>query len=59
MERDGHMLCASMALFSQFAHLIVLKFLQHQYVTILFNLSDQDTNMNVTKSNGHQTIYYV
>ena len=57
MVRDGHRLGACMALFSQSAHLIVLKFLQDQYVTILFNPNDQDSNTNFTKSSGHQTIY--
>ena len=57
MARDGHMLCACMALFSLSAHAIVLKFHQHQYVTILFNPNDQDLNMNFTKSSGHRTIY--
>ena len=57
IARDGHMLCTFMAMFSQSDHPIVLKFHQHQYVTILFNPNDQDSNMNVTKSSGLETIY--
>ena len=57
MARDGHMLGTFMAMFSQSDHPIVLKFHQHQYVTILFNPNDQDSNMNVTKSSGLETIY--
>ena len=57
MARDGHMLGTFMAMFSQFDHPIVLKFHQHQYVTILFNPNDQDSNMNVTKSSGLGAIY--
>ena len=48
MARDGHVLCTYMAMFSQSDHPIVLKFHQHQYVTILFNPNDQDLNMNFT-----------
>ena len=57
MARDGHMLRTFMAMFPQFDHPIVLKFHQHQYVTILFNPNDQDSNMNFTKSGGLGTIY--
>ena len=57
MARDGHMLGTFMVMFSQFDHPIVLKFHQHQYITILFNPNDQDLNMNVTKSSGLETIY--
>ena len=56
MARDGHVLYTYMAMFSQFDHPIVLKFHQHQYVTIIFNPNDQDLNMNFTKSSGLETI---
>ena len=59
MARDGHMLCTFMAMFTQFDHPIVLKFYEHQYVTIPFNPYDQDSILNFTKSNGLETIYYV
>ena len=57
MAHDGRVLCTFMAMFSQFDHPVVLKFYQHQYVTILFNLNDLDSNMNFTKSSGLGTIY--
>ena len=59
MVQDGHMLCTFMAMFTLFDHPIVLKFRQHQYVTILFIPNDQDLNMNFTKSSGLGTIYLV
>ena len=57
MARDGHMLCSFMAMFTQFDHPIVLKFHYQQFVIILLNPNDQDTNMNFTKSGGLGTIY--
>ena len=57
MTYDEHMLCTFMAMFTQSDHSIVLKFHQHQYVTILFNPNDQDSNMNFTKSGSLGTIY--
>ena len=57
MARDGQMLCTSMTKLSQFVHPIGLKFPQHQYITILFNPNDQDSNMNFAKSSGLGTIY--
>ena len=57
MARDGHMLCTFMAMFTQSDYPVVLKFHQRQYVTILFNPNDQDSNMNFTKSSGLGTIY--
>ena len=57
MAYDGHVLCTCIVLFSQSEYPIGPKFLQHQYVTILFNPIDQDLNMNFTKSNGLGTIY--
>ena len=57
MARDGHMLCTFMSMFTQSDHPIILKFHQHQYVTMLFNPNDQDSNMNFTKSSGLRTNY--
>ena len=57
MPRGGHMLRTFMAMFSQSDHPIVLKFPQHQYVTILLNPNDQDSNMNFTKPSGLGTIF--
>ena len=57
MARDGRVLCTFMAMFSQSDNPIVLKFHQHQYVTIHFNPNDQDSNMNFTKTSGLGTIY--
>ena len=59
MVHDGHMLCTFMVMFTLSDHRIVLKFRQHQYVTILFIPNDQDLNMNFTKSSGLETIYLV
>ena len=59
MAHDGHMLCTFIAIVTQFDHLIVFKFHQHQYVTILFIPNDQDLNVNFTKSSGLGTIYLV
>ena len=59
MVRDGHMLCTFMAMFTQSDQPIVIKFHQHQYVTILFIPNDQDLNVNFTKSSGLGTIYLV
>ena len=56
---DGDMLCTCMTLFPQSDHPIVFKFPQRQYVTILFNLNEQDSNMMFTKTSVHQTIYLV
>ena len=57
MVRDGHMLCTFMAMFTQSDQPIVIKFHQHQYVTILFNPNNQDLNMNFKNSIGLETIY--
>ena len=57
MVRNGHMLCTFMAMFTQSDHSIVLKFQQHEYVPIVFNPNDQDSNLNFTKSSGLGTIY--
>ena len=57
MARDGHTLYTFVAMFSQSNHPIVLKFPQHQYVTILLNPIDQDSNMNFTKPSGLGTIF--
>ena len=57
MVRDGRVLSTFMTMFSQSDHPIVLKFHQHQYVTILFNPNDQDSNMNFSKSSGLGTVY--
>ena len=46
-----------MAMFSQYDHTTVLKFYQHQYVTILINPNDQDSNMNFTMFSGLGTVY--
>ena len=57
MAHDAHMLCTFMAMFAQSDHPIVLKFHQQQYITILFNPNDEDSNINFTKSSGLGTIY--
>ena len=57
MACDGHLLYAFMAMFTQFDHPIVLKFHQYQYVAVLFNPNDEDSNMNFTKFSGLGTIY--
>ena len=44
MSRDGYMLCTFMVMFTQSDHPIILKFHQHQYVTMLFNPNDLDSN---------------
>ena len=57
MACDGHMLRTFMAMFTQSDRSIVLEFLQHQYVTVLFNPIDQDSNINFTKPSGLGTAY--
>ena len=57
MAHDAHMLCTFMAMFAQSDYPIVLKFHQQQYITILFNPNDEDSNLNFTKSSGLGTIY--
>ena len=52
MMRDGHVLCTCMAMFSQSNHPIVLKFHQHQYVTMLFNPNDQILDL-IMAHDGH------
>ena len=56
VAHNGCVLCTFIAMFSQFDHPIILKCQQHQYVIILFNHNDQDSNMNFTKSSGLGTI---